>query len=176
MWGINLELVDSPHNLPVMQEVYHKINKTWAGANFTDNFSTVIKSFCSFSVVSPLIATNFCTWHDSTAVMPCAKFCNNHCQNWDESLTNFPTNFRFSGKNPQSLNTLQLGEPPPPSWLHTISPCHGVYVPLTSDTPWLCRSVWQGWSTCSELILGSPPANERQCYFVTMSLIGWAQT
>ena len=28
----------------------------------------------------------------------------------------------------------------------------------------------------TELILGLRPANERQCYFVTTSLIGWAQT
>ena len=29
--------------------------------------------------------------------------------------------------------------------------------------------------TITGLILGSNPANERQHYFVTMSLIGWAQ-
>ena len=31
------------------------------------------------------------------------------------------------------------------------------------------------WRMDSKLILGLRPANERQCYFVTTSLIGWAQ-
>ena len=29
---------------------------------------------------------------------------------------------------------------------------------------------------CTGMILGLRPANERWCYFVTTSLIGWAQT
>ena len=36
-----------------------------------------------------------------------------------------------------------------------------------------CHDFWIDFST--ELILGLGPANERQRYFVTMSLIGWAQ-
>ena len=34
---------------------------------------------CHNSVAGHQIATNFCTCHDSTAVMPCDKFCSNHC-------------------------------------------------------------------------------------------------
>ena len=36
-------------------------------------------SLCCNSVVSHQIATNFCTCHDSTAVVPCTKFCSDHC-------------------------------------------------------------------------------------------------
>ena len=31
------------------------------------------------SVAGHQIATNLCTCHDSTAVVPCTKFCNDHC-------------------------------------------------------------------------------------------------
>ena len=34
---------------------------------------------CSNSVTGHQIATNFCTCHDSTAVVPCTKFCSDHC-------------------------------------------------------------------------------------------------
>ena len=34
---------------------------------------------CHNSVAGHQIATNFCTCHDSTAVVPCTKFCSNHC-------------------------------------------------------------------------------------------------
>ena len=34
---------------------------------------------CCNSVVGHQIATNFCTCHDSTAVVPCTKFCSYHC-------------------------------------------------------------------------------------------------
>ena len=34
---------------------------------------------CHNSVAGHQIATNFCTCHDSTAVVPCAKFCSDHC-------------------------------------------------------------------------------------------------
>ena len=33
---------------------------------------------CLNSVAGHQIATNFCTCHDSTAVVPCAKFCSDH--------------------------------------------------------------------------------------------------
>ena len=33
---------------------------------------------CCNSVVGHQIATNFCTSHDSTAVVPCTKFCSDH--------------------------------------------------------------------------------------------------
>ena len=35
---------------------------------------------------------------------------------------------------------------------------------------------WGNWYTISGIILGMGPANERQCYNVTSSLIGWAYT
>ena len=34
---------------------------------------------CHNSIAGHQIATNFCTCHDSTAVVPCAKFCSDHC-------------------------------------------------------------------------------------------------
>ena len=34
---------------------------------------------CNNSVAGHQIATNFCTWHDSTAVVPCTKFYSDHC-------------------------------------------------------------------------------------------------
>ena len=34
---------------------------------------------CHNSVAGHQIATNFCTCHGSTAVVPCAKFCSDHC-------------------------------------------------------------------------------------------------
>ena len=36
--------------------------------------------FCSYPNCYVVIATKFCTWHDSTAVMPCAKFYSNLVQ------------------------------------------------------------------------------------------------
>ena len=34
---------------------------------------------CCNSVTGHQIATNFCTYHHSTAVVPCTKFCSDHC-------------------------------------------------------------------------------------------------
>ena len=34
---------------------------------------------CHNSVAGHQIATHFCTCHDSTAVVPCTKFCSDHC-------------------------------------------------------------------------------------------------
>ena len=34
---------------------------------------------CCNAVTGHQIATNFCTCHDSTAVVPCTKFCSDHC-------------------------------------------------------------------------------------------------
>ena len=34
---------------------------------------------CHNSVAGHKIATNFCICHDSTAVVPCTKFCSDHC-------------------------------------------------------------------------------------------------
>ena len=49
-------------------------------------------------------------------------------------------------------------------WPRSVLP-YGIIRPQLVN---LCAAI-------SGLILGLGPANERQCYFVTMSLIGWAQ-
>ena len=36
-------------------------------------------SSCHYSVAGHQIATHFCTCHDSTSVVPCMKFCSDHC-------------------------------------------------------------------------------------------------
>ena len=57
--------------------------------------------------------------------------------------------------------------------IHKTGPCIGkmlAWLPL-----WPCPgSLWH--VLCSGLILGLHPANERRCYKVTPSLIGWVQT
>ena len=54
------------------------------GARFTNvflarNSNPMETSPCHNSVAGHQIATNFCTCHDSTAVVPCTKFCSDHC-------------------------------------------------------------------------------------------------
>ena len=41
---------------------------------FHHNSNSIKISFCSHPCCSEVIAMKFCTWHDSCAVMPCAKF------------------------------------------------------------------------------------------------------
>ena len=45
---------------------------------FACNSNTVETSPCHYSVAGHQIATNFCTCHDSTATVPCTKFCSDH--------------------------------------------------------------------------------------------------
>ena len=45
---------------------------------FHTNSNSKPNSFCINSLHGYQIATNFCTWHDSYAVVSCAKFCCNH--------------------------------------------------------------------------------------------------
>ena len=45
---------------------------------FTRNSNSMETSPCHNSVARHQIATNFCTNHDSTAVVPCTKFCSDH--------------------------------------------------------------------------------------------------
>ena len=45
---------------------------------FHQNSSLMGNMLCCNSIVSHLIATNFCTCHNSTAVVACAKFCSDH--------------------------------------------------------------------------------------------------
>ena len=46
---------------------------------FARSLSSVEASPCCNSVTGHWIATGFCTCHDSTAVVPCTKFCSIHC-------------------------------------------------------------------------------------------------
>ena len=49
----------------------------------------MVALFCCDSIYHHLIVTKFCTCHDSTPVMSCAKFCRKHCvkfciwENWN---------------------------------------------------------------------------------------------
>ena len=66
-----------------------------AGAHFTNNFfhhnSNVMEiSFCSHPNTNKVIATIFGTWHDSWAVVACAKFCCDMVtSNWIRAKWNF---------------------------------------------------------------------------------------
>ena len=46
---------------------------------FARNSNSMETLPCHNAVAGHQIATNFCTCHDSTAVVPCAKFCSDHC-------------------------------------------------------------------------------------------------
>ena len=46
---------------------------------FARKSNSMETSPCHASVAGHQIATNFCTYHDSTAVVPCTKFCSDHC-------------------------------------------------------------------------------------------------
>ena len=45
---------------------------------FARNSNSMENSSCCNSVAAHQIETNFCTCHDSTAVVSCTKFCSNH--------------------------------------------------------------------------------------------------
>ena len=45
---------------------------------FSRNSNSMGNLPCCNSITGLKITTNFCTCHDSTAVLPCAKFCCNH--------------------------------------------------------------------------------------------------
>ena len=60
-----------------------RISATCAGACFTNDFLLAIQirlklRKCCNSIAGPQIATNFCTCHNSTAVVPCKKFYSDH--------------------------------------------------------------------------------------------------
>ena len=46
---------------------------------FAHNSNSMETLTCHNSVAGHQIATNFCTCHDSTAVVPCTKLCGDHC-------------------------------------------------------------------------------------------------
>ena len=59
-------------------------NEDQAGARFTNDFFCPQFKFngnscCCNSFAGHKIATNFCKWHDSCAVLSCTTFCSNHC-------------------------------------------------------------------------------------------------
>ena len=61
--------------------LWGSVSIVWTMGHFTDHFAIKIEMemelFCCGSVPDNQIATKFCTWHDSCAVMACAKFCSN---------------------------------------------------------------------------------------------------
>ena len=53
----------------------------WAGSRFTNNLSilsstSMQNSFHYYPCPNEVLATKFCTWHDSCVVVACAKYCN----------------------------------------------------------------------------------------------------
>ena len=65
-------------------ELWNFNDKLGPGARFTNDFfapnsNSMETSPCCNSVAGHQIATIFCTCHDSTAVVPCRKFCHDHC-------------------------------------------------------------------------------------------------
>ena len=55
----------------------------------------MVNLLCCKSVTGHWIATNFCTWHDSTAVVPCTKFCSDH---WIRTKVIVKQNLNFDVK------------------------------------------------------------------------------
>ena len=93
--GIHWSLVDSPHKwlviwklFPYVTELPWHYGDMWHYGNrrqgpvsltFFDRYSNTMEtSPCHNSLAGHQIATNFCTCHDSTAVVPCTKFCSDH--------------------------------------------------------------------------------------------------
>ena len=68
----------------VLSELHHcghwkKIRGPFHLRFFARNSNSMETSPCCNSVAGHQIATKFCTCHDSTAVVPCTKFCSDHC-------------------------------------------------------------------------------------------------
>ena len=64
--------------------IHNAVHAIRPGSRFTNDFfacnlNSMETSPCCNSFACHQIATNFCTCHDSTAVVPCAKFCSDHC-------------------------------------------------------------------------------------------------
>ena len=63
-------------------------------------------SFCSHPNSIGVIATQFCTCHDSCAVVVCAKFCCNIlASKWDYSKNSFPWNWNCGSKSVSEMGT-----------------------------------------------------------------------
>ena len=61
---------------------------------FHRNSNSMENSFCSHPSYSGMITMIFCTWHDSDAVVACAKF----RSDWSCTKTNFLSNLNYDGK------------------------------------------------------------------------------
>ena len=64
---------------------------------FAHNSNSMKDCYCRTSGTVHHIATNFCSCHDSCAVMPCAKFCSNRYI-LEENTIQFQSNLNFDGK------------------------------------------------------------------------------
>ena len=100
-------------------------NKNRPGARFTNDFfarnsNSMETSRCCNSVAGHQIATNFCTCHDSTAVVPCTKFCSDHCIRIEMRVKrNFLHRIWIAMEKP----LLKRGPRAP---LFQFAPCHGI--------------------------------------------------
>ena len=55
-------------------------------------------AYCYYLIPQHTITTKFCTWHDSTAVVPCAKFCCDYwVRFWMEAKQNFELWWKIVG-------------------------------------------------------------------------------
>ena len=70
------------------------------------NSNSLEISFCSRPSYSEVIAIKFCTWHDSCAVVPCAKFCSGMIPY--NINTNFPSDLNYDGKSFVKRDPVQL--------------------------------------------------------------------
>ena len=68
---------------------------------FFNRYSNSMKiSFCSYSCCSEVITMKFCTWHDSCAVVACAKFYSDMIPYNGVTLKPiFPSNLSYDGKS-----------------------------------------------------------------------------
>ena len=74
------------HWMLILRNVFYTIGPLWYEST---SHHTICLYECAYllprqipicnSVAGHQIATNFCTCHDSTAVVPCTKFCSDHC-------------------------------------------------------------------------------------------------
>ena len=65
---------------------------------FTHNSNLMANPFRHNFILGYQITTNFCTCHNSTAVVTCAKFCCDYFNTYlDESEMNFPMNLNHYG-------------------------------------------------------------------------------
>ena len=80
-------LVDSPHKEPVIWKVFSCHNFIIVILNLWPLLLTIFHQKSNMMENSfyshPLITTKFCTWHNSCAVVTCAKLCcNMNTRNW----------------------------------------------------------------------------------------------